>query len=271
MNRVASIGIVMLLALGGLGLAGCVSYYTPYYADDGVYYSDRYDRTARTHLRTVDPRVYPYWSLDYFYFSHHYRPYSVVVNYYDPWLHSGLWYAYRPWYGYGGYYASYRPWHGSLWLSYRYSDFHHRRDHAHRSGPRTTAVDPRFRNMERRTATDRPIRTNRQAPTRIPDRIRRNPPAMRAPRTQNEIPGRVIEQRNAADVLRAAAPTVRRSDQRRSDPPPRIERGSERSRSGSRPARSRSAPPRSHERQRPPRRQSGSSRRDRHSGDRRDH
>lgn len=265
----------MLLGLGSLGLAGCVSYSMPYYADDGVYYDDRQYRPARTHVRTVDPRVYPYWSIDYFYFSHHYRPYSVVANYYDPWLHSGLWYAYRPWYGYGGYYASYRPWHSSLWLSYRYSNFHHRRDYHHQTGPRTTSVDPRFRNMERRTASDRPIRTNRQAPTRIPDRIRRGqpkrPPAMRAPRTQREMQDRVIEQRKAADVLRAAVPSVRRSDSR-SDPPARIERSRDQSRSSSRPERSRSAPPRSHDRQRPSRsRQSGSSRRDRHSGDRRDH
>ena len=84
----------------------------------------------RSHAHTVvisDPLVYPYWSLDYFYFSRFYHPYSVVVAHHDPWFYPypGWYYGYRPgprgafavrgsffypWHSFGFSYVGYRPW-----------------------------------------------------------------------------------------------------------------------------------------------------------------
>lgn len=111
-------------------LGGCSTYYQSYYPDSGVYYGDAgaYDPSfrgsagySRGVYDPVNPVVYPYWSIDYFYFSQFYHPYSVYVGYNEP-----LYYPYPGWsFGYHhpirsraslafgfGY-----PWHGS---GYRY-------------------------------------------------------------------------------------------------------------------------------------------------------
>lgn len=111
-------------------LGGCSTYYQSYYPDSGVYYSDSagYGQSyghsggyARAGLGLVNPVTYPYWSLDYFYFSRYYHPYSVYVGYNEP-----LYYPYPGWAL--GYYRPIRshstfslgfgyPWHG---YGYRY-------------------------------------------------------------------------------------------------------------------------------------------------------
>ena len=106
-------------------LTGCVTYHQPRYGQDGVYYDQPY-RSAPTRTGYIDPVIYPYWSLDYFYFSRHYTPYSVVVHRHDPWYYPypGWYYGYRglagygaqlgygyyPWYSFGIHYRHHRPW-----------------------------------------------------------------------------------------------------------------------------------------------------------------
>lgn len=94
----ASGRIAVLMMLASF-LAGCSTYYQSYYPDSGVYYGDSgvYGHAgAATHggygYRTVNPAVYPYWSIDYFYFSQYYHPYSVFVGYNEP-----LYYPYPGW------------------------------------------------------------------------------------------------------------------------------------------------------------------------------
>ncbi len=124
-------GIVIAL-LASFVLVGCTTYSQPRYGGSGVYYDRAYHPPAtRVH---VDPLIYPYWSLDYFYFSRHYHPYSVVVLRHDPWFYPypGWYYGYRPaprshvafsyryyspWYAHGAYHH-YRPWHSSVAFSY---------------------------------------------------------------------------------------------------------------------------------------------------------
>ena len=155
-----------LLAAGLLVLAGCTTVYVPRYADDGVYYDDAYAHDAGGYPTSssygydrawaANPVHYPYWSLDYFYFSQHYHPYSVVVGTWDPYYypypgwrygprhrrHGGFgisiavgdpWFGY-PWHGYG---YAYRPVHygyfGSAWYSHGYGDGYR---HGYRHGRR---------------------------------------------------------------------------------------------------------------------------------------
>lgn len=101
---------------------------TPYYGgENGVYYQQHYRaRSApRPAVIHASPFVYPYWSLDYFYFSRYYHPYSVFVPRFDPWYYPypGWYYGYRPgryytagdhhyrypWYRYRDFYGDYRP------------------------------------------------------------------------------------------------------------------------------------------------------------------
>ncbi|MDT8450115.1 MAG: hypothetical protein RQ847_08050 [Wenzhouxiangellaceae bacterium] len=122
--------IAAALAVTVLGLAGCA--YSPHYhsGPEGVYYGRA---PAATHVRArhVNPAVYPYWSLDHFYFSGFYHPYSVFVGYREPhyypypgWIYGyryGLGHPYRSHgfsarysYGYPYGYGSYGyPWYGS--------------------------------------------------------------------------------------------------------------------------------------------------------------
>lgn len=101
-----------LLLITLLSLVGCTVYYPPRYSDSGVYYDD-YDRNqpvgrgyagGGVSVYSALPVHYPYWSLDYFYFSQFYHPYSVYVGYYEPFYHPypGWFYGYRP-------YRPYRP------------------------------------------------------------------------------------------------------------------------------------------------------------------
>lgn len=122
MNNALRIG---LLGIGLLMLAGCTTYYQPRYGDGGVYYDDgpyysdgRYSR--HTSVAVINPVHYPYWSLDYFYFSRHYHPYSVFVGYHEPFYYPypGWAYSYRPYrprvgisIGFGDPWFGY-PWHG---------------------------------------------------------------------------------------------------------------------------------------------------------------
>jgi len=114
------------LAVLAMALGGCSTYYQSYYPDSGVYYGDSggYGQAAgfsRGGYGPVNPVDYPYWSLDYFYFSQYYHPYSVYVGYNEP-----LYYPYPGWAL--GYYRPIRshgsfafgfgyPWHG---YGYRY-------------------------------------------------------------------------------------------------------------------------------------------------------
>lgn len=199
-------------------LAGCA---TPYERrSDGVYH----ERSTRSTVSViyVDPLVYPYWSLDYFYFSRHYYPYSVIVQRYDPWYFPfpGWYYGYRsgpgahlhpgyrsyyPWQRHA-HYAHYRPW----WVDNRFA-FGHRHE---RELPRIRQLDSRLHELrtsrslairaqrpDRRAVlvpaaspvlpatARRPAGPDRQA-TRSSQRERAAPAAPRADRTHHE---RVIE------------------------------------------------------------------------------
>ena len=126
-------GRIAALTILAAFLAGCSTYYQSYYPDSGVYYGDSgvYGHAgAPTRggygYRTVNPAVYPYWSIDYFYFSQYYHPYSVYVGYNEPlyypypgWVFGdyravhphgyasfGFGFGY-PWYGYGHRYPGY--------------------------------------------------------------------------------------------------------------------------------------------------------------------
>ncbi|AKS42850.1 hypothetical protein [Wenzhouxiangella marina] len=79
----------MILTAALVLLAGC-STTTPRYGYDGVYG----DGSVQPAWSAAGySALYPYWSLDHFYFSRYYLPYSVVVHAYDPWL-----YPYSAWY-----------------------------------------------------------------------------------------------------------------------------------------------------------------------------
>lgn len=137
MNRMPAVALKSFVVLLALSLAGCVTYYQPRYSDDGIYYGDGY-YASYSHSYVVDPVYYPYWSLDYFYFSYYRQPYSVVY-YHDPFFrpYPGWYYGYRPgprfrfaasyghwypWYGAGFHYHYYRPW-------YRHHHYHHHYHH----------------------------------------------------------------------------------------------------------------------------------------------
>ena len=141
-------------------LAGCVTYYQPRYGDDGVYYEDGYGHDRRVVVYDpypADPLFYPYWSLDHFYFSHYWYPYSVLhggwyphYRFYPGWYYGrhhrghgrfalgiGLHFG-DPWYGHG-WYSWYRPW---------YPKHHH--DHYYRQEVRP-AADARAAALQSRT------------------------------------------------------------------------------------------------------------------------
>src|SRR6056297_2537880 len=117
------------LAVLAMALGGCSTYYQSYYPDSGVYYggSGQAAGFSRGGYGPVNPVDYPYWSLDYFYFSQYYHPYSVYVGYNEPlyypypgWIFGdyralrprghGSSFAFGfgyPWYGYGNRYPAY--------------------------------------------------------------------------------------------------------------------------------------------------------------------
>jgi hypothetical protein len=146
------------------GLAGCA---TPYRSGpgDGVYY----ERPTRSvGVAYVDPLLYPFWSLDYFYYSRYYHPYSVLVNRYDPWYYPypGWYYGYHPgrhhvghrgrlyypWNRYGSRYAGYQPWRTGVHLSFSYTygfgDFGWRRPE--RDLHRVRDIDARLNELQTR-------------------------------------------------------------------------------------------------------------------------
>lgn len=136
-----TLGLIAALVL----LGGCATYYQPRHADDGVYYGDDYGYDRRVVIYDdypVNPVYYPYWSLDHFYFSHYWFPYSVVsyrgwtyphYRYYPGWnywpyAHQRVGFSFSvgfgyPWHRVGGYYSYYRPWYPKH--HYR----HHYREH----------------------------------------------------------------------------------------------------------------------------------------------
>jgi len=153
----------LLLSLAAAAaLAGCVRYFErPYAGDAGIYYGSDYARAHHDPV-PVNPAVYPYWSLDYFYFSRYHHPYSVFVGSREP-----LYYPYPGWF-YGSYRGAYAH-HGRL--SYGYPWFGHgfypryslgffiagRHHHGHHGGDhRLRAIDGRLRALQ----------APRQAPSR---------------------------------------------------------------------------------------------------------
>ncbi len=87
----------LLAALLLTSLSGCATYYQPRYGHDGVYFDQPVAARASS-VVYVDPWIYPFWSIDHFYFSRHYQPYSVVHHRYSPWYrpHPG-WLGVYPW------------------------------------------------------------------------------------------------------------------------------------------------------------------------------
>ncbi|MGY6553756.1 MAG: hypothetical protein ACXIUM_04445 [Wenzhouxiangella sp.] len=81
---------VGLLALSLLLLSGCVTTHQPRYGFDGVYFDQWH--AAPSQVVIVDPTWYPFWSLDFFYFSHFPRRHGPFFAHdpwfwYDPWRH----------------------------------------------------------------------------------------------------------------------------------------------------------------------------------------
>jgi len=166
---------LLTAALAVVMLSGCVSYYDRYYGDSGVYYAGGYQDSYYRPAPQLNPVVYPYWSLDYFYFSRYQHPYSVYVGYREP-----LYYPYPGW-AFGGYYASHRygyrpgfraslgfgyPWYGFGHVAPRFSlgffagsgYYHGYRDYGYRQygkGPayrhthRLRDIDQRLRELQR--------------------------------------------------------------------------------------------------------------------------
>jgi hypothetical protein len=155
-NRLA-IAALLTVSLSALLMGGCATYYSA--GDRGVYYERPPYRASR--VVYVDPLLYPYWSLDYFYYSRYYHPFSVVVHRYDPWYYpSPGWYYgywpgprfaghygrhYYPWTRFGGRYAGYHPWRPGLFLSFGYFDGHRhdRRDRIHELDARLGELETR--------------------------------------------------------------------------------------------------------------------------------
>ncbi|TVS12690.1 MAG: hypothetical protein EA419_03910 [Wenzhouxiangella sp.] len=205
--------VIALIALTG---TACVTYHQPRYGGDGVYFDQ-----PRSRAQTVvisDPLLYPYWSLDYFYFSRFYHPYSVVVAHHDPWFYPypGWYYGYRPgprssfafsggfyypWYSFGFGYASYQPWRPH----YVYYPVHApQRPPAHR----VRDIDERLRAIDARY---------REPQLAGPGERSRNLPVRSEAMTRH----RIAEDRAAASSRRPAAATApRASPQRRPESRP---------------------------------------------------
>ncbi|MDX1626937.1 MAG: hypothetical protein R3323_10515, partial [Wenzhouxiangellaceae bacterium] len=166
--------VAALLALAGLLLAGCTTVYHPRYGSDGVYYDDGpyYGEGPVVHrsrhaapVWVANPVIYPYWSLDYFYFSHYVHPYSVYVGYHEPyyypypgwtlghyWSHHGYHHRPRfsvsvgygwgyPWSAYGWHYPSFAFGFFSDWrVHHHYGYARHHRYHR----DRLRAIDQRI-------------------------------------------------------------------------------------------------------------------------------
>ncbi len=113
------------LLLAAVFLGGCATYHQSHYIDSGAYYGSTggYGAAAgyaRSGYVVSNPVVYPYWSIDYFYFSRHYHPYSVYVGYHQP-----LYFPYPGWAL--GYYRPAHRWHSAGYgPGYPWYGFEHR-------------------------------------------------------------------------------------------------------------------------------------------------
>ena len=86
-------GVLLMVAVT---TGGCATYHQPRYSGDGVYY-DQWHAAPRQ-VVVVDPMFYPFWSLDFFYFSHFHRPYRPLFFAHDPWFFHDPWfYPRRGW------------------------------------------------------------------------------------------------------------------------------------------------------------------------------
>lgn len=125
----------LLIALGWvfLLLSGCTSYSSSRYGDDGIYGS--YERVQVVPAFRSHSAHYPYWSLDHFYFSQFYSPFSVVVHPWDPWLFPySAWYWNYP-YSHGAFLAG-GPWYNRApWSLHGYHSWRYHRPYWH---------DPRY-------------------------------------------------------------------------------------------------------------------------------
>lgn len=244
---------VAALATMALLLSGCSTYYQSHYPDSGVYYGDSgvYGQSAaysRAGYGPVNPIAYPYWSIDYFYFSQYYHPYSVYVGYNEPlyYPYPGWAFSYRrpihsrtslafgfgyPWYGHRypaysfGFFSGYDPFHfGGHYRRGRH-DVHRirqidrRLESLQRGGSYASRREllGRDRVVHRVGGTGYEGRVGNRNATRPQSRAallrRRDADASsRAPRTRSTAPSRRIEQRRAPDVR-----SERRSDRRALD------------------------------------------------------
>lgn len=111
--------------LAAVFLGGCASYHQSHYIDSGAYYRSAggYGAAggyAGSGYVVSNPVIYPYWSIDYFYFSRHYHPYSVYVGYHQP-----LYFPYPGWAL--GYYRPAHRWHSAGYgPGYPWHGFEHR-------------------------------------------------------------------------------------------------------------------------------------------------
>lgn len=213
-TRLDKVFRVAVLGVLALGLTACVSYHQPRYGADGVYF-DQTRHQPRT-VVVADPLLYPYWSLDYFYFSRYYHPYSVAVSAYDPWFYPypGWYYGYRPgagssfglsvgfgtyypWHGFG--YASYRPWrpYAVRYPHYRGDPYQGPSHRVHQIDERLRAIDERERYPGIARPTSRPgapaVRSDamlrhRIAEDRATHGARRNEPASTPTRSSQRRP-----------------------------------------------------------------------------------
>jgi len=202
----------LLLACSALAvLSGCVTYYQ-YPSGDGIYYERGYTSGRVSTGVSLNPALYPYWSLDYFYFSRHYHPYSVAVHYYDPWYYPypGWYYGHRPirttvgihygysypWHRYAYHYD--RPWRWSGYLTYRYR--HVGRHDAH---SRVRQIDQRLYALERRQS----LTARSQRPDRDPRRwsSSRLPAASRQPDLRQQSIRGASRASSRSDIRQRAA------------------------------------------------------------------
>lgn len=152
---------VTLIAVAAV-LGGCATYNYSHAPGSGVYYAESggYRHAAdssRGGYRPLNPVDYPYWSLDYFYFSQYHHPYSVYVGYSEP-----LYYPYPGWaFGHHHPVRGHRsttlgfgyPWHGygSRYPAYSFGFFAgHGRSHSGSHLRRDRHNHRRIRDIDRR-------------------------------------------------------------------------------------------------------------------------
>lgn len=117
---------IAVLVVAAAVLGGCATYHQPRYPDSGVYYgaSGGYGHSAGYsrggYYGPLNPVVYPYWSLDHFYFSQYYHPYSFYVGYHEP-----LYYPFPGW-ALGGYRSLHPRYAGAFGFGYPWHGFGYR-------------------------------------------------------------------------------------------------------------------------------------------------